>query len=181
MNDQDIGIDTYQHLCSQIEKYRKTVLHFHHLSCYMDGQFVDRCQFYEQYGLVRSPLIRRERIEHVLCSILQDGKIAFAGLPNAESYIDDMTIHTPDWEWHLDAVRRVLDQLHQHSMTARLTKCDVGYNKIKLLTQVVRKGVVKPQGEKVCEIIEVSKPKTKKDLRSFLGVHVPEWNVIRKY
>ena len=112
---------------------------------------------------------------------MQDGKIAFAGLPNAESYIDDMTIHTPDWEWHLDAVRRVLDQLHQHSMTARLTKCDVGYNKIKLLTQVVRKGVVKPQGEKVCEIIEVSKPKTKKDLRSFLGVHVPEWNVIRKY
>ena len=31
--------------------------------------------------------------------------------------------------------------------------------------------VVKPQGEKVCNILEVSKPKTKKDLRSFLGFY----------
>ena len=29
--------------------------------------------------------------------------------------------------------------------------------------------MVKPQGEKVCKILEVSKPKTKKDLISFLG------------
>ena len=43
------------------------------------------------------------------------------------------------------------------------------YNEIKLLGQVVGKGVVKPQGEKVCKILEVSKPKTKKDLRSFQG------------
>ena len=31
------------------------------------------------------------------------------------------------------------------------------------------------------KIIEVSTPKTMKDLRSFLGVHVPEWNVIGLY
>ena len=40
-------------------------------------------------------------------------------------------------------VRRVLDRLRQHSLTARPTKCEVGYNEIKLLGQVVGKGVVK--------------------------------------
>ena len=34
---------------------------------------------------------------------------------------------------------------------------------------MIGKGVVKPQGEKVCKILEISTPKTKKGLRSFLG------------
>ena len=102
----------------------------------------------------------------VFCRMVRE---LLQGLPNVESYIDDLTIHTPDWEGHLDAVRRVLERLRQHSLTARPTKCEVGYNEIKLLGQVVGKGVVKIQGEKVRKILEVSKPKTKKDLRSFLG------------
>ena len=62
-------------------------------------------------------------------------------------------------------MRRVLDLLRQHSLTAHPTKCKVEYNEIEVLGQVVGKGVVKPQGEKVGKILEVSKPKTKKDLR----------------
>ena len=62
-----------------------------------------------------------------------------------------------------------MERLRQHSLTARPTKCEVGFNEIKLLGQVVGKGVLKPQGEKVCKILEVSKPKTKEDIRSFLG------------
>ena len=102
----------------------------------------------------------------VFCRMVRE---LLQGLPNVESYIDDLTIQTPDWEGHLDAVRRVLERLRHHSLTARPTKCEVGYNEIKLLGQVVGKGVVKIQGEKVRKILEVSKPKTKKDLRSFLG------------
>ena len=49
---------------------------------------------------------------------------AFAGLPNVESYIDDLTIHTPYWDGHIDAVRRVLNRLRQHSLTARPTKSE---------------------------------------------------------
>ena len=57
-------------------------------------------------------------------------------------------------------------------ITAAFTDCasdEVRYNQIKLLGQVVGKGMMKPPGEKVCKILEVSKPKTKKDIRSFLG------------
>ena len=68
------------------------------------------------------------------------------GFPNVDSYIDDLTIHTPEWEGYLNAVRCVLERLRQHSLTARPTKCEVGYNEIKLLGQVVGKVVVKPQG-----------------------------------
>ena len=72
----------------------------------------------------------------VFCRMVRE---LLQGLPNVESYIDELTIHTPDWEGHLDAVRRVLERLRQHSLTARPTKCEVGYNEIKLLGQVVGK------------------------------------------
>ena len=73
----------------------------------------------------------------VFCRMVRE---LLQGLPNVESYIDDLTIHTPDWEGHLDAVRRVLERLRHHSLTARPTKCEVGYNEINLLGQVVGKG-----------------------------------------
>ena len=60
----------------------------------------------------------------VFCRMVRE---LLQGLSNVESYIDDLTIHTPEWEEHLDAVRHVLDRLRQHSLTARPTKCDVGY------------------------------------------------------
>ena len=44
----------------------------------------------------------------VFCRIVRE---LLQGLPNVESYIDDLTIHTPDWEGHLDAVRYVLERL----------------------------------------------------------------------
>ena len=56
----------------------------------------------------------------VFCKMVR----AFEGLPNVESYIDDLTIHTPYWEEHIDAVRRVLNRLRQHSLTARPTKSE---------------------------------------------------------
>ena len=37
------------------------ISNFHHLSCYIGGQFVDPCQFYGNYGQVRSPMMRREQ------------------------------------------------------------------------------------------------------------------------
>ena len=45
----------------------------------------------------------------VFCRMVRE---LLQGLPNVESYIDDLTIHTPDWEGHLDAVRRVLERLY---------------------------------------------------------------------
>ena len=72
----------------------------------------------------------------VFCRMVRE---LLQGLPKVESHIADLTIHTPDWEGHLDAVRRELERLRQHSLTARLTKCEVGYNDIWLLVQVVGK------------------------------------------
>ena len=111
----------------------------------------------------------------VFCRMIRE---LLQGLPNVVSYIDHVTIHTTYWEGHLDAVMLVLHRLRQHSLTARPTKFEAGYNDIKLLGYVVGKGVVKPQGRESVKILDASKPKTKTDL---VGVHVSEWNAIRKY
>ena len=85
------------------------------------------------------------------------------GIANVESYIDDLVIHTPKWDGHLEAVINVLDRLRIHSLTARPTKCEIGCREIKLLGQVVGQGVVKPQDEKVGKVLNVT-------LRSFVGM-----------
>ena len=92
------------------------------------------------------------------------------GIANLGSYIDDLVIHTPNWDGHSEAVRNVLDQLRIHSLTARPPKCEIGCKEIKLLSQVVGQGVVKPQDEKVDRVLNVTKPSTKKELISFLGM-----------
>ena len=66
------------------------------------------------------------------------------GIANVESYIDDLVIHTPNWDCHSEAVRNVLDRLRIHSLTARPTKCEIGSKDIKLLVQVVGQCVIKP-------------------------------------
>jgi len=91
------------------------------------------------------------------------------GLDNVESYIDDIIIHTEDWNTHLEAVKSVLDRLRQHHLTARPTKCELGKQSVNLLGHLVGRGIIQPQNDKIDKILSSGKPKTKKQLRSFLG------------
>ncbi|XP_074840491.1 protein associated with UVRAG as autophagy enhancer [Carettochelys insculpta] len=45
----------------------------------------------------------------------------------AAAYLDDVVIHTPDWESHLGRVEAVLDTFRRTGLTANLAKCAVGF------------------------------------------------------
>jgi len=92
------------------------------------------------------------------------------GLANVESYIDELVIHTPIWEGHLEAVYNVLDRLRNHSLTARPPKYEISCSEIKLLSRVLGHGTVKPQDGKVGKVIDVTRPTIQKKLRSYLGM-----------
>lgn len=89
---------------------------------------------------------------------------------NVVSYVDDLVMYNNDWEDHLQTIQDVLDRLRKHGLTAKPSKCEVGCSKVKLLGHYVGDGMLWPQQEKVNRIREVPRPRTKKQIRSFLGL-----------
>ncbi|CAM5141881.1 unnamed protein product [Natator depressus] len=88
----------------------------------------------------------------------------------AVAYLDDVIIHTPDWETHLGKVEAVLDTLRQADLTANPAKCSIGIAKAKYLGYIVGRGMVKPQLNKLEAIQNWCRSNWKKQVWAFLGV-----------
>ena len=93
-----------------------------------------------------------------------------ANIEEADSYVDDIFLHTEEWNNHIPAVRKLLTTMRKHRITARPSKCMIGFDKVEGLGHLVGKGELSPQEGKVDKILQVRRPDTKKELRSFLGV-----------
>ena len=92
------------------------------------------------------------------------------GLSNVVSYIDDVLIFSVDWQSHVKVVREVLQRLRNAGLTARPTKCCFGFPTVEFLGHTVSEGVLRPQSEKVEKILDAVVPRTKKEIRSFMGL-----------
>ena len=86
-----------------------------------------------------------------------------------DAYVDDIVPHTATWDDHMHTLRQVLQKLRQHGLTAKPSKCEIGHAKLDLLGHVVGGGSIQPQDRKIEKIMEMRKPETKKELKSFLG------------
>ncbi|XP_071949807.1 uncharacterized protein [Antedon mediterranea] len=91
------------------------------------------------------------------------------GMKNTINYIDDILIHTSSWEEHVTILKELFRRLRAANLTARPSKCFIGYESIEFLGHVVGKGHLKPRPEKIQSIVQAKRPETKKQLRSFLG------------
>ena len=56
-----------------------------------------------------------------------------SNLPNVDSFVDDMWIFTEAWEDHMTSLRQVLDRLRSAKLTAKPSKCRIGYDSIECL------------------------------------------------
>ena len=55
-------------------------------------------------------------------------------------------------------------------LTARPTKCFIGYNEVEFLGHIVGQGTLKPKPDKVKAIQQAERPTTKTHIKSFLGL-----------
>ncbi|KFM71645.1 Retrovirus-related Pol polyprotein from transposon 17.6, partial [Stegodyphus mimosarum] len=95
----------------------------------------------------------------------------------AESFIDDIIVYSSTWEEHLRHLKAVLSTLQTLNFTANLEKCSFGQSEVKYLGHIVGSGRHGPDPEKL-EVIKILKPpRTKKALRSVLGLY----NYYREY
>ena len=97
-------------------------------------------------------------------------------IKDAESYVDDLFVLTMPmdadlaWRAHLESLREVLQALRENNLTAKPSKCVVGAQETDALGHMVGKGFQWPQPGKIEKILEITRPVTKSDVRSFLGM-----------
>nr|KAG5714952.1 hypothetical protein BaRGS_000440 [Batillaria attramentaria] len=91
-------------------------------------------------------------------------------LDEAHNFMDDLLVATELWERHVEVFRKILGRLREVQMAARPTKCQLGELEIAFLGHVLSEGRVRPEQDKLDKIGAAAAPRTKKELRSFLGL-----------
>lgn len=92
------------------------------------------------------------------------------GLTFTAAYLDDIVIYSNTWEQHLQHIQEVLQRLQKAGLTVNSRKCAIAKTETEYLGFVIGNGVIKPQVGKVRAIAECPQPRTRKELRSFLGM-----------
>ena len=92
------------------------------------------------------------------------------GLDFAACYIDDLIIFSKTWQEHLSHIQIVLERLREAGLTAKAKKCKFGARECVYLGYIVGSGTVKPEISKTASVQAFQPPKTKKEVRSFLGI-----------
>ena len=111
------------------------------------------------FGMVNAPAVFTRMMRRLL-----------EGQTNVVHYIDDVLIFTETWSEHVKVLRQVLGRLLDAGLTAKPSKCKIGYESVDFLGHTVGKGLIKPQSEKVQRILSAKRPETKKQVRSFIGL-----------
>ena len=88
----------------------------------------------------------------------------------ATAYLDDVVIFSSTWESHLKHLKQVFKRLKDAGLTAKRRKCQFGTTSCSYLGHVVGKGEIRPEQCKIQAVQDFNIPKTKKDVRAFLGM-----------
>ena len=86
------------------------------------------------------------------------------------AYIDDLAIFSDTWEEHLNHVEEAFKRLENFNFSVNLEKCDFARQKVKYLGHIIGSGMHSPDKERIKAVENLEVPKTKKQLRSALGL-----------
>src|SRR6218665_4084697 len=87
------------------------------------------------------------------------------GMKQLEFYVDDVLTHTKNWE---ERIEDVFDRVRKARLTLKPKKCLIGYGSVDFLGHTISNDRISPKEEAIDKIIEMPRPRTKKQIRSFL-------------
>ena len=141
--------------------------------------FTANGQLYEftrlPFGLHIAPAIFSRMMSELLRPLENDNIIHF---------LDDCLISTGTWDDHVRALTQLFDRLKETNLTARPTKCEIGFPELTFLGHHLQEGVRKPDLKNLEKMKDAPRPLNKKDVRSFLGMcgfyqkYIPKFNII---
>ena len=111
-------------------------------------------------GLCNSPDIFQEKMASLM-----------DGLQYVRTYIDDLLVFTKGtWEDHLEKLEKVLKRLQEAGLRVNARESHFGKDEVEYLGFQVNREGIKPMAKKVEAIQAIKTPKTKKELRKFIGM-----------
>jgi len=96
-------------------------------------------------------------------------------------FVDDLNIHSENWEDHLRHLGAVLSRLREVNLKLNPSKCCFATESIVFLGHVVSKLGTKPDPGKIDAVLRFPEPKTVTNVRSFLGLTRYYRKYIREY
>ena len=112
------------------------------------------------FGLQGAPATFQRMVDRLL-----DGLGDFVS-----AYMDDVIIFSCTWNDHLHHINSVLDRIHSAGLTVKKRKCQFAMAECGYLGHTVGSGRVRPDELKNKAIGQFCTPRTKKQVRSFLGM-----------
>ena len=89
----------------------------------------------------------------------------------ADAYIDDVEIDTSTtFEQHLIHLRQVFDRLREARLCAKPSKCRIAMSMVDFIGHSVGGGNIAPKDALIETVLQFPRPRTKKQVRSFLGL-----------
>jgi predicted aspartyl protease len=85
-------------------------------------------------------------------------------------YLDDILVFSNTMEEHLSHLRAVFERLQEYDVTLNAKKCHFVRKEVNYLGYTLTADGIKPQAKKVAAIMQLEEPKTRKQLRRFLGM-----------
>ncbi|KAK6166422.1 hypothetical protein SNE40_023117 [Patella caerulea] len=111
------------------------------------------------FGLVNAPVTFSRLMRKLLL-----------GLENVNNFIDDITVYSETWVEHINILDSLFRRLRSSNLTVKPSKCFLGFDRIECLGFKVGLGCIEPTWDKLKVIEEAERPRTKKQVRSFLGL-----------
>ena len=140
---------------------------YHHMELSLEARaksaFVtpmDKFEFTKcPFGLSQAPSYFQRLINKVI-----------KGLPFAFGYLDDVLIHSPDIETHLQHMRIFFQRLREADLMLEDSKCNYFKAHVQYLGHLVSGKGIRPLPEKLDSIKKVPAPTTLKEIKQFLGL-----------
>ena len=88
----------------------------------------------------------------------------------ANAYIDDIIVFSSSGEDHLTHLRDVFQRLDDAGLKAKAKKCQLAMEECLYLGHCVGRGKISLEQAKVAAIATFKRPRTKRDVRAFLGL-----------
>jgi hypothetical protein len=86
------------------------------------------------------------------------------------AYLDDVVIYSTTWEDHLLHLEKTLSKIQEAGLILNVAKCEWAKSETNYLGYHLGNGELRPQVDKVEAVRRSPRPRTKKEVRSFLGL-----------
>ena len=90
--------------------------------------------------------------------------------PNMIHYVDDICIFSNTWQEHYEALEHLFKTLQENNLTVSPDKIKIGFPEIEFLGHKFTKGGITTTENFQEKILHIKTPKTKKQVRSLLGL-----------